>query len=521
MIPNTPIYSTMLTQLASLVTTVSPEREQIPVCAPFTGQQIGSVPICQAEDVREALKRARMAQQAWAATPFAERRTIFLRYHDLLLRRQNDLLDLLQIEAGKARHHTVEEVLDTAINARYYADLAESALSPHRRAGVLPFLSQVWEYHHPVGVVGLISPWNYPLTMALSDALPALMAGNAVILKPSEETPFTALMGLQLLREAGLPTNLFQIVTGYGPDLGPHLIGAVDFIGFTGSTAVGRLVAQQAGQQLIKCSLELGGKNPMLVLDDADLGRAVTGTVHNCFSNAGQLCVSIERVYVQRGIYEPFVTRLVEQTQALRLSKMIGYQKDSMGSLASADQLSKVSQHVDDALAKGATLLTGGRARPDIGPYFYEPTILTDVTPDMLVYQEETFGPVVVIYPFDHVEDAIEWANDSEYGLNATIWSRDTHRARSIARRIQCGTVNINDSYPATWGAIDSPMGGMKQSGLSRRHGREGLIKYTESQTVARQRLLPLTPLPGLKLSHYAMLMTILVYLMKYLARLR
>lgn len=477
--------------LADMVPLAGGPRSRTTVCAPFTGEALGEVPACAAADVELAAARARSAQQRWAERSLAERRRVFLRYHDLVLDRQEFLLDLVQIEGGKARRHALEEVYDIPINARYYAQHAAAYLRPRRRQAFMPILVQAEEYRHPVGLVGIITPWNYPLTIAVSDAIPALLAGNAVLLKPAELTPFSALYAVKLLYEAGLPADLFQIVTGRGRELGAPLIEESDFIGFTGSTAIGRVVARQAGEKLIKASLELGGKNPMIVLNDADLDRTVHGAIQGCFANAGQLCISFERIYVQNGIYPRFVEAFVQRTQALRLGTALDYSAD-VGSLISQEQLDKMSEHVQDAVVHGATVLAGGAARPDIGPYFFGPTILTGVTPTMQCYREETFGPVAAIYRVETAEEAVAAANYSEYGLNASVWTRDLAYGRRLAQRIRCGTVNVNEAYSATWSAMGAPMGGMKDSGLSRRHGAEGIQKYTESQTVA---VAPLTPL--------------------------
>ena len=510
-----------LKALTEHVTLAGTERTFVSVHTPFTGDQIGEVPAGQPEDIQKAVEQARPAQRAWARRSMSHRRKVLLRCHDLVLERQHELLDVMQLEGGKARRHAFEEVLDVAINSRYYAYHGEEHLRSRRREGALPLLTTAREHHHPVGVVGLIAPWNYPLTLAVSDALPALMAGNAVVLKPALQTPFTALLAKEVMQEAGLPPDLFQIVTGRGRELGPPLIGAVDFVGFTGSTETGRKVAALAGEHLTKCSLELGGKNPMLVLDDADLERAVEGAVQGCFANAGQLCISFERLYVQGGIYDRFVDRFVERTRALRLSASYTFAAE-VGSLISQEQLDAVAAHVQDAVDHGAEVLTGGRARPDIGPYFYEPTVLRSGSPNMRAAQEETFGPVVVVHRFGDVEEAIQAANDSPYGLNASLWTGRTRQARQWARRIQCGTVNINEAYAAAWGSVDAPMGGMKASGLGRRHGREGILKYTESQTVAEQRLFPVVGFPDvLHPRTYARLMSQAVGVMRYLPGMR
>jgi succinate-semialdehyde dehydrogenase/glutarate-semialdehyde dehydrogenase len=462
------------------------DADEIAVEAPFTGERIGTVPAGDGDDVREAVERARAAQSAWADRPREERAAVLLRFHDLVLEERDELLDLVQREGGKARMDALEEVLDVATNARHYAVRADEYLAPERRKGAFPGLTKTTVHHHPVGVVGVISPWNYPLTLSVSDALPALLAGNAVVCKPAETTPFTALAVADLLYEAGLPEDLFAVVTGYGPDTGPALVEASDYVTFTGSGETGRIVAEQAGRHLTDCSLELGGKNPMLVLESADLDAAVEGALRGSFTNAGQLCISFERIYVQESVHDEFRERFVAAAEALELGAAVGYGYD-VGSLASADQLAKVRGHVDDARERGATVHCGGSARPDVGPYVYEPTVLTDLPSDADAAREETFGPVVRVESVPDAETAIERANDSRYGLNAAIYG-DRERAAELAPRVECGTVNVNDPYVASWISVDAPMGGMKESGIGRRHGREGIERYTESQTVAVQR---------------------------------
>jgi succinate-semialdehyde dehydrogenase/glutarate-semialdehyde dehydrogenase len=321
--------------------------------------------------------------------------------------------------------------------------------------------------------------------------LPALVAGNAVIAKPDKQTPFSALWAAELLEQAGLPPGVLQVVTGPGSELGSTLIDVSDFVMFTGSTSVGRSVATRAAERLIDYSMELGGKNAILILGDADIGKAVAGAVRSAFSSTGQLCISMERMYVDVGVWDEFVPRFVTATASLRLGCSLDYRSD-MGSLSSAAQLDTVVRHVNDALEKGATLLTGGKARPDIGPYFFEPTVLTDVSPDMSVYAEETFGPVISLYPVSGAEQAIQYANDSNYGLNFSIWTRDTAKGRRIASRLQAGNINVNEAYAASWGSVDSAMGGWKDSGVGSRHGEHGILKYTNSQTVSVQRLVPI-----------------------------
>jgi succinate-semialdehyde dehydrogenase / glutarate-semialdehyde dehydrogenase len=492
-----PMLSDALRQrLLGHVVTTGP-RDEIEVTSPFTEQVLGAVPAGTAEDVAEAVRRARAAQPAWAARSFRERAAIIRRLHDLVFARQDEALDLIQLEAGKVRAHAFEEVADTAIVAAYYARTAAAHMKPRRREGALPGLTVTSEVRHPKGVVGFIAPWNYPLSMAITDAIPALMAGNACVLKPAQTTPFTALWVVDLLYEAGLPTDVLTVVSGKGSVIGTPLIEAVDFVTFTGSTATGRTVAAQAGEKLIGCALELGGKNAMLVLDDADLDRAVDGAVRGCFASAGQLCISIERIFVHESLADEFTRRFVTAVNELTLSAELHYGGE-VGSLHSRSQLDTVTRHVEDARAKGAEVLAGGHALPELGPLFYAPTVLAGVTEDMEVAREETFGPVVSLYTVATDDEAIARANDSVYGLNASVWSRNNRRAEGVAARIEAGTVNINDSYGAAWASVDAPMGGFKDSGLGRRHGREGILKYTEVQTIARQRLIPVGAIPGL-----------------------
>jgi succinate-semialdehyde dehydrogenase/glutarate-semialdehyde dehydrogenase len=504
---STRVDAAKLDALTRRVVTGNGERETMEIRRPATGGLLATVPRCTTDDVALAVNRARDAQQRWKETPFNQRRRILLAFHDLVLDRRDEVLDLLQLESGKARRHAFEEVLDVAIVARYYARTLERHLRTERRRGVIPLLTATWEYRHPVGVVGVIAPWNYPLTLSVSDSVPALAAGNGVVVKADSQTPFSALWGAAALEEAGLPRNLMQVVTGSGSELGPELIDRVDYVMFTGSTEVGRTVAKQAAERLIPSAMELGGKNAMLVLEDANLDRAVEGAERALYSNAGQLCISIERLYVHERVADAFTERLVERISHMKLGASLGF-KDDMGSLISQDQLETVTQHVDDAVSKGATVLAGGRPRPDVGPYFYEPTLLADVTEGMSLFADETFGPVAAISRFASEDEAVERANASRFGLNFSVWTRDTDRGRRLATRLQAGTVNINEGFIAAWGSVDAPMGGMKDSGLGRRHGAVGIRKYTDEQTIAVQRLMQIAPPRGVGQKAYSVAMT-------------
>jgi acyl-CoA reductase-like NAD-dependent aldehyde dehydrogenase len=461
------------------------------VHAPFTGEPLAEVPLAGAGDLDYAGEGARTAQIEWRSVPVPERAAILDRFRKLLLDRSEGILDVVQLETGKARRHAFEEIADVAFVVGYYVGTAGRLLRPRNRKGAIPGFTRTAEVRHPHGVVGVIAPWNYPLVLAVSDSLPAVLAGNAVIVKPDLQTTHTALAALEIMLEAELPAGVFQVVPGDGPGTGSALVDRADYVSFTGSTATGRVVAQRAGARLIGCSLELGGKNPMIVRADADLGKAVAGAVRGCFANAGQLCVASERLYVHRSLLEAFLASFAAKTRGLRLGAGLDYEAD-MGSLTHEHQLRKVEEHVRDAVGKGAVLHAGGRARPDVGPLFYEPTVLTGVTSDMRLHSAETFGPVVSVYPFDLDDEAVSLANDSCYGLNASIWSADVKEALRMARRIEAGTVNINESYSAGWGSVDAPMGGRKESGTGRRHGAEGLLKFTETQTVAVQKGIPL-----------------------------
>ncbi|NDZ81958.1 succinate-semialdehyde dehydrogenase (NADP(+)) [Streptomyces sp. SID10853] len=474
---------------------------------PFTGEKLADLPESTPADVATAFERARAAQTAWAATPARARAAVLLRFHDLVLARQAEVLDLIQLETGKARLHAHEEVQAVAVAARHYGRKAPSYLKPKGHTGAIPTLTKVTEVRQPRGVVGQIAPWNYPFELSIGDALPALVSGNALVMKPDTETALTALWARDLIIEAGLPAEVFQVVIGEGPVVGPELVKHADFVSFTGSTRTGREVARGAADRLVGVSLELGGKNAMLVLEDADIEKAASGAVRACFSSAGQLCISIERLYVHESVADAFLERFAARTKAMRLGNSLAYGAD-MGSLAGERQLEAVRRHVEEAVAKGATLVAGGAHRTDIGPLFYEPTILDGVEAPMAVCTEETFGPVVSVYRFKDEDEAVTAANATPYGLNASVWTRSGSRGHAVAARLRTGTVNINEGYAPAYGSVQSPMGGMKDSGLGRRHGSEGILKYTEAQTVAHQRVMPMAPSFGMDDEKYAAFMS-------------
>ena len=492
----------LLEQLADEVV-ARPRAGRMTAVEPFTGRPLAEIPLSVPADVDAAFRAARQSQPGWAARPVDERARIVGRIHDLILDRQSTIADVVQAEAGKARRDAFEEIGDVALAARYASVRGPRLLRDRRRLGLVPGLTLAIEVRHPVGVVGVISPWNYSLTLAISDSLPAFVAGNAVVHKPDTLGVLTALLARSIAVEAGLPEALWQIVVGDGATIGSAVVEHADYVSFTGSTATGRTIARRLGERLVGASLELGGKNALLVLDDADLDRAAEGAVRSCFANAGQLCVSTERVYVATPMRDEFQQRFVDRARAVRLGAAYDYSCD-MGSLVSQEQLDKVVQHVEDAVAKGARVLTGGNPRPDLGPWFFEPTILDGVRPGMLVADEETFGPVVSIDSVPDDDAAVVAANATPYGLNASVWTSNRDRGVAVAKRLQYGTVNVNEGYAAAWGSHDLPLGGMKDSGVGRRHGREGILRYTEPQGIAVQRMHGVGPIGGMGFDRFA-----------------
>jgi len=462
--------------------------------APFTGTPLPEVPQSSAADVAFAATRARAAQVEWAARPVSERARILVRFGELLLADRDRLIDLVQWETGKSRIHAGIEAIGVATVAAHYGAESAGYLAPTSVRSGVPGVVQARVTRHPKGLIGVIAPWNYPLFLAVGDVIPALIAGNAVLSKADSQAPLTLLAARDLAVQAGVPADVWLVVAGPGSKLGTAIIEAVDHLAFTGSTATGRKLAAAAGERLIGTSLELGGKNPMIVRADANVDAAVTGAVQACFASAGQMCIGIERIYVHETLYPAFVAQLSAATAQIKLGA--SYEHDvELGSLTSAEQLSVTEDHVKDAVAQGATVVAGGRSRPELGPYFFEPTVLTGVRPEMKVFTEETFGPVVSVFPVVDDDDAVTRANETEYGLSASVWSRDLPAAQAIASRIQAGSVNINDGYIAAISSLAAPMGGMKASGVGRRHASEGILRFTEAQTTTTQRVS--TPYPS------------------------
>ncbi|QYH36765.1 succinic semialdehyde dehydrogenase [Salinibacterium sp. M195] len=488
------------------------------VIAPFSGQPLHELPQSSIQDVQDAAATARLAQEAWKAAGFAHRRRVLLRAHDLLLERREELLDLLQTESGKTRGQAFEEIFQAASVTRYYALSARRVLATKRRRAGIPLLMTTRVSYSPKQLVGVVTPWNYPIALGTMDAVPALAAGSAVIQKIDNQGSLAMLATREAYLDAGVPAAVWPIVAGPRDTVGNAIIDSCDYLCFTGSTPTGTRVGERAAGRLIGASLELGGKNPLIVLGDANPAQAAEDAVYACFASMGQLCVSIERIYVHESIAEEFTREFAARVSALNQTAALDYSGD-VGSLTSAAQLERVQAHVDDAIAHGATVLTGGVARPEIGPYFFAPTVLTDVTAAMQCFANETFGPVVAIATVATDTEAIDRANDTEFGLNASIFSGSVAHARRLADRLHAGSVNINEGYRGSFSSVDAPMGGMKKSGLGRRNGPEGILRFAQARTVSQSNGILQLPRTGAEFAVMAGLMVTLLSVLKALRR--
>ncbi len=453
---------------------------------PVTGDVIGSVPNSSPDVVREVVARARAAQPAWDARGSLGRARLLRLWGDELWRSRDAMFQTIRRETGKNDTGAFLEmiVLDNVIE--YYARHAPRLLRPQRRRTLFPVVQYARVYHRPYGVVGFITPWNYPYLNALMDAVPALIAGNTAVIKPSEITPFTALHAVELAYRAGIPRDVLRVVTGDGAT-GAALVDEVDTIALTGSAATGRKVAARAAQRLIPYSLELGGKDPLIVLDDVDIDLAATATLQGALENAGQVCVSTERVYVLDAVYDRFVERLIHYAAQLTIGPQAGFDVH-VGSMTNEREVLHCEAQIADAIAKGARVVFGGTRRPDLGPLFFEPTILVDVDHSMDVMRDETFGPLIPVMRVSSAEDAIRLANDSRYGLSSAVFSGDLRRGEAVACRIDAGDTSVNRTQFVI-GTPSLPFGGQKQSGIGRRGGPEGLMRFVTSKSVLVDRM--------------------------------
>src|SRR6266540_565280 len=448
---------------------------------PDTGEEIGRAPLCSAEDVEQAVRRARAAQPAWARLSFRQRSRVILAARKLMLAERNEIARLVSRETGKPAAEAVSmEIVPTLDAMHYFAHASENLLRPQKidigQYGLMGRSSTI--VFRPLGVIGIISPWNFPLATPADEVVMALMAGNAVVLKPSELTPLIALKLGDIFRRSSLPPGLFEVVTGDGSTGAALLDARVDKIMFTGSVATGKRVAEAAAKYLTPVVLELGGKDPMIVLEDADIGNAARGAVWGAFANSGQACASVERCYVQESIAPEFIQRVILETRTLKQG--LGTEEAvDIGAMSNERQLQIVSDHVKDAEQRGA-------AKPD--GFFYEPTVLTNVDHDMTIMREETFGPVLPVMTFKTEAEAIKLANDSVYGLTASVWTKNIARVRRIAEQIEAGTVMVNEVV-YTHGIAQTPWGGVKESGYGRTHGRMGLLELVHPQHIHVNRI--------------------------------
>jgi len=477
-----------------MATDVESAVSRIASVNPATGEVLGELDSAGPTEVRAAVERARTAQPDWNAWGIRNRIRVVRRFQQILLAHKRDVARRITQEAGKpAVEALLTEVLVVLDAARFLIDNAFAILHeeqlPHGNLAMKTKSGRI--LHEPYGVVGIISPWNYPFSIPATETLAALVAGNAVVLKPSELTPLIALELQALLREASVPDDIFQVLPGEGAT-GAALVGSeIDKLVFTGSVATGRRIAQIAADRLLPVVLELGGKDAMLVLEDADVDVASSGAVWGAFVNAGQTCLSVERCYVHQSLYPAFLDACSEKTRKLRVGN--GMDPDvEVGPMIHERQVRVVESQVEDARQRGARVLAGGTRLRELGPTFFAPTVLADVDHSMRVMQEETFGPVLPIAPFADDAEAVCLANDSEYGLAASVWTRDRARGERLARQIDVGTVMMNDAV-SCFSISEAPHGGMKASGIGRMHGRWGLDemvreKYLDSDIVSRRK---------------------------------
>jgi acyl-CoA reductase-like NAD-dependent aldehyde dehydrogenase len=467
------------------------------IANPATGELLAEIPCQGATDVTAAVARARAAQPAWGALPFAERARA-LRRLGRALRDSPDFLDTLAAESGKPLYEAeLMELFYLLELLRYYTGRAgRRALRDELRHPLIFATKRARVVHHPRGVVGVIGPWNWPLLNNFADCLAPLVAGNAVVLKPSEHTPLTSLKVAAAWRELGLPAGVFEVVTGLG-EAGQALCAACDMIFFTGSARTGKEVARACGERLVPAVVELGGKSAMIVLADADIPRAARAAAWSGFAHSGQVCIRTERVLVEEAVAERFTTLLAAEVGRLRQGgakgarpsgasgQGVGAEEPSVdvGAMTFEPQVERAERHVADAVARGARVVTGGARRTDLPGRFFQPTVLANVTLDMEVMRDETFAPVLPVMRVPDAETALRIANDSPMGLSGSVWSRDAARARALARRLEAGSVCVNDVL-VNYFVVEAPLGGIKQSGMGFRHGPEGLRQFCRVETV-------------------------------------
>jgi len=452
---------------------------------PATGETIAHLPDMDAEQVHALVARARAAQKAWGEASFDDRAAVMYRARKWMTDNRERIAKTVMDETGKTREDAfIADVFTTADALGFWAKKAPSYLADERvrTHAVLAFGRKLILRYRPYGVVGVIGPWNYPIANCFGDAVPALMAGNAVILKPSEVTPLSSLLVLEGMCAAGLPDDVMQVATGTG-ETGAALVDGADMIMFTGSTRTGKKIMARAAETLTPVSLELGGKDPMIVLRDADLERAANTAVYWGMANGGQICMSVERIYVEEPVYDEFVQKVVDKTRQLRQGKPGGAASVELGAVTFAPQVEIIERHIRDAVDKGADVLTGGKASNGPGRFF-EPTVLTNVDHSMEIMTEETFGPTLPIMKVRDADEAVQLANDTRYGLNSSVFAGDPDEGERVARRLTAGSACVNDAV-INYAATELPFGGSGESGIGVRHGPGGIQKYCQVQALA------------------------------------
>jgi succinate-semialdehyde dehydrogenase/glutarate-semialdehyde dehydrogenase len=470
------------------IDTPSGARRRLRLSSPATLEPIDEIEVQNAADVREALERARKAQPEWAALPVEERVRYLERALKLVIERQDDIIECVLRETGKARGEALSmEIFASCDALSYYAKRAPRFLRPEKRRlhGMLRFVKKLQIVYRPLGVVGIITPWNGPFILSMNPTAQALACGNAVLLKPSEVTPRSGALVGEIFASAGLPEGLLQVLTGDGETGAALCEVGVDKICFTGSVATGRKVGAICGERLIPCTLELGGKDPMIVCADADLESAAAGALAGAFMNTGQYCCGTERVYVVEEVADAFTEEVVRRAATLRQGASGEF---DVGAIFWDRQMDVIERHMADAISKGAKVRVGGRRNPALAGLYYEPTVVTEVHHDMALMREETFGPILPIMRVRDEEEAIRLANDTRYGLSATVWTKDEYKAVEIAKRIEAGGVCVND-MTMTYGAPEAPFGGLKDSGIGQVNGESGLKSYCHALPILSDRL--------------------------------
>ena len=467
----------------------SDSRRHLQLRSPVTLEPTGELVCANAEDVAAAIQKARKAQPAWAATTMKERTAIVEKALKILLERQDEVIDTVVKETGKARTDAMSmEVFSVADQLCYYAKNAEKFLAPRKRKahGLMGLMKQLRIVYKPLGVVGLITPWNGPFVLVMNQACQAILAGNTVVAKGSEVTPFSAKLAEDIFREAGLPEGVLQVLLGDGETGAAIVRGGVDKVSFTGSVATGKKVAVASAEQLIPCTLELGGNDAMIVCADADLDRAADGAWVGSCMNTGHYCCGTERIYVVEEVYDEFLKLVLEKGKALRQGAEHGWEED-IGAVFWDRQLAIIEAHVEDARAKGANILMGGRRHPDLPGLYYEPTVITDVDNSMDIMLLETFGPILCIQKVSSEEEALRLANDSEFGLNGNVWTQDKDKGYRMATAIDTGACSVND-MAMSYGIPAAPFGGKKNSGLGQVNGKKGLRGYCHEMPIVIDR---------------------------------